>query len=160
MVPGILLTIAFFFCLTTAFEYYFHFVILEWVKFIVVIPFILILAYSSGWTRKNINRKIFVCIIVVALIFSRNISDRCFLGKEIAYEYSGQDAGFEELYLFRSGKCKITYGNILGVTENHYGTFVRNDTSVLVKTDANISDLEFLTIKVGNEVLVIKEVDR
>lgn len=157
IVPVILLTIACFYCLTTPLEYFFLLAVFSWIKFIIAIPFIIILAFNTGWTKNNWKKKAFLAFVIIVIIYSRDISDRAFLGKQIAYKYLGEDAGFLELYLFNSGKCKITYGGILGVRENHYGTFKMTDSSVLVDTDADISDLTSLTINLKNKAFKIVE---
>lgn len=156
IIPLTLLLIACFFCLTTLIERSYDFLIPTWTKYLIAIPFICCLTILTKWTKKNIIRKFILSTVVLLIVFSRRISDRLFLGQQIAYTYLGQDAGFEELYLFSEGKCKLTYGNILGVTQNHYGTFTIKDTTVFVATKATLLDLELYTINLGNKALTIQ----
>jgi hypothetical protein len=152
-----LLFISCFFCLTTFLEVSHNLIIPGWTKYLIAIPFISCLTILTEWTKKNIIRKVILGAVILLIIFSNSISDRLFLGQQIAYTYLGQDAGFEELYLFRNGKCKLTYGNILGVTERHYGTFEVKDTIVLVETKARLLDLELYKINLGDKALTIKK---
>jgi len=151
-----ILLITCFFCLTTILERSYNFLIPGWTKYLIAIPFICCLTILTKWTKKNIIRKIILGAATLIIIFSSSISDRLFLGQQIGYTYLGQDAGFEELYLFRNGKCKLTYGNIFGVTERHYGTFEVKDTMIFVETKARLLDLELYTINLGNKALTIK----
>jgi len=152
-----LLLISGFFCLTTLLEVSYNLLIPGWTKYVIAIPFISCLTILTKWTKKSIIRKVILGAAILIIIFSSSISDRLFLGQQIAYTYLGQDAGFEELYLFRNGKCKMTYGNIFGVTERHYGTFEVKDTIVLVETKARLLDLELYTINLGDKALTIKK---
>jgi hypothetical protein len=143
--------------LTTLIEVSYDFLIWNWPKYLLVIPFVCILTFATKWIKKSISRKIILGFVIISIVFSRTISDRVFLGEQIGYTYMGQDAGFEELYLFNNGKCKITYGGIFGVTENHYGTFDIRDTIVFINSKARLLDLEGYTIKLDNKVLTIQK---
>ena len=156
-VPIILLTIVCFYFLATPAEYYWGLHIFGWTKFIIAIPFILILTISTRWTKRNLLRVAFIALTIIVIIYSRDVSDRAFLGKQLAYKYLGEDAGFIELYLFDSGKCKITYGGIFGVRETHYGTYKKTDKSIVVDTEADIADLTRLTISLQDKELKIEE---
>lgn len=156
IIPLTLLLISCFFCLTTIIERFYNFLIPAWTKYLIAIPFICCLTILTKWTKKSIIRKVILVAAILIIVFSRSISDRLFLGEQIAYTYLGQDAGFEELYLFNNGKCKLTYGNILGVTQNHYGTYTIKDATVFVKTKARLLDLELYTINLGNKALTIQ----
>lgn len=156
IIPLTLFLITCFFCLTTLIERSYDFLIPAWTKYLIAIPFICCLTVFTKWTRKNIIRKIILVAVVLLIVFSSSISDRLFLGQQIAYTYLGQDAGFEELYLFSNGKCKFTYGNIFGVTQNHYGTYKIKDTAVFVETNSRLLDLELFTINLGNKTLTIQ----
>jgi hypothetical protein len=151
-----LIIIICFFCLATLIESSYDFLIPGWTKYLIAIPFTFCLLVLTKWTKRNIVRKVILTAAILIIIFSRSISDRLFLGQQIAYTYLGQDAGFEELYLFSNGKCKLTYGNIFGVIQNHYGTYGIKDTTVFVETKAQLLDLELYTINLGNKTLTIQ----
>lgn len=111
---------------------------------------------TTKWMRGSTVRKILVSLTIIIIIFSRFISDRIFLGQQVAYTYLGQDIGFEELYLFKNGKCKITYGGVFGVSDTHYGTFKVIDSTLYVGSKAKLLDLESHTIKLDDKTLIIK----
>jgi len=157
LIPTILFMICCFYCSSTPIEKHFNLLIPSWTKYLIAIPFILLLTIATKWTQKKLNRKIVLGLTVLTLILSRNINDRVFLGNKIAYTYLGQDAGFTELYLFDSKKCKITYGGILGVTKNNYGTFNINDSTIFINTKSALLDLEGQTIEVGDRSLRIQK---
>jgi hypothetical protein len=142
--------IAIFYCLTTPLEYFFHLDIFGWTKLIIATPLLIILAFYTKWAKGNTLRKAIIVLVGIVIIYSRDISERAFLGKQIANNYLGEDAGFVELYLFDSGKAKIIYGGIFG-SEYHYGTFKTMNDSVLVDTKANLSNLTNLSITLYNK---------
>lgn len=156
-VPIVLLTTMCFYCLTTPAEYVWDLHIFGWTKFAIAIPFISILAFITRWTKGNLLRISFLFLTIIVIIYSRDISDRAFLGKQLAYKYLGEDAGFIELYLFDSGKCKITNGGIFAVRETHYGSFRKTIKSVVVSTEADIADLTRLTINLQDKELNIEK---
>lgn len=151
VVPLVLLGIACFYCFTTPIEYFFQLDIFGWTKLIIAAPLLLILAFYTKWGKENILRKATIVLSGIVIIYSRDISERAFLGKQIASKNLSEDAGFVELYLFDSGKAKITYGGIFGVSEYHYGTFKTMSDSVLVDTKANLSNLTNLPITLYNK---------
>jgi len=151
----LLFAITFFYCLTTLIEETFSLLIPNWSKFLLAIPFILVLTISTKWANKNIKRKFLLGLTIIIVVFSRDISESIFLGKQIAYTYLGQDAGYEELYLFSRGKCKVSNGGILGVSGNYYGTFKIIDTMVFIDVKGQI-DLDYYTIKLENKILTIR----
>ena len=150
LTPAFLLTVLIFYFLTFPIEKSFNFLISDWTKYLIVIPFICILTILTHWTKGSFIRKTLVILTIILIIYSRSVSERLFLGNQIAYTYLGQDAGFEELYLFNNGTCKLTYGGIFGVTENHYGTFEIKDTVILVNTKVSLLDLQGFSIKLNN----------
>lgn len=158
IVPIVLLGIACFYCLTTPIEYFFQLDIFGWTKFIIAIPFLLILTFYTKWAKINILRKAIIGLVGIVIIYSRDISDRAFLGKQIANQNLGEDSGFVELHLFDSGKAKITYGGIFGVSKYHYGRFTTSNDSVLVDTKANLSNLTNLSITLYNRKFKIVRV--
>ena len=156
LTPTILLAVVIFHFLTLPIEKSFNFLISSWTKYLITIPLICILTILTKWTKGSFIRKVLVILTIILITYSRNISERLFLGKQIAYTYLGQDAGFEELYLFNNGKCKLTYGGIFGVNENHYGTFEIRDTVILVDTKARLLDLQGFSIKFDNSNFTIQ----
>lgn len=101
-------------------------------------------------------RKFLLALTIITIIFSRSVSNRIFLGQPIAYTYLGIDIGFEELYLFKNGKCKITYGGIFGVHDNHYGTFNIIDSTVYIDSKGKLLDLDLHKIKLDEKTLKIQ----
>ncbi len=111
----------------------------------------------SSFIAKFKHEFWFVLVTVIVISGSRIISDKVFLGNQMAYFYEADSPGFIELYIFKHNRCRITYGGIQGITDAFYGDYRLTDSIIKVNCGCDILELSGHSINLDQRNYIIEK---
>lgn len=122
-----------------------------------IVPLFLLLVGFLSIPVVSKYENIIRTLTILVILFTNTISEIVFVGRPIAYEYFGQDAGTIELYLFEDGQCKICYGGIFGVTKQFFGEYRIEGNNIRTDIADKLLDMKGRTIEINKRIYTIEQ---